>query len=138
MPIAVPEQEDVWLWPVLGQPHPNSPGELKLANALMADADLAELFRYNQRVETIYKSYPIVDILWDEGRVVVEIDGNFHAQPRQYATDRHRDFQLLVTGYLVLRLPHEEVMRDTAHAVEKIRKVVDYRRSIQPNTERRT
>src|SRR5262245_41310354 len=35
---ATQEPADVWLWPVVGRPHPNSPGELKLAKALLADA----------------------------------------------------------------------------------------------------
>ena len=137
LPSHPAEANDVWLWPVLGRPHPNSPGELKLAQALMADAELSALFRFNQRVETVHKSHPIVDLLWEDGRVVVEIDGRTHWQPDQYAADRHRDFQLLVTGYLVLRLPHDEVMRDTEHAVEKIRNVVEYRRGTQQTMERR-
>jgi very-short-patch-repair endonuclease len=117
---------DVWLGPVLGRPHPHSPAEQKLHLALMNDAELGRLFHYNQRVKTIYKTHPIVDLLWTGGRVVVEIDGDSHRQPHQYAADRHRDFQLLVSGYHVLRLTHDEVMRDTARAVEKIRSVVHY------------
>jgi len=35
----------------------------------------------------------------------------------QYAADRHRDFELLVSGYAVLRLSNEEVLTDTARAV---------------------
>jgi very-short-patch-repair endonuclease len=131
------ESADIWLGPVLGRPHPNSSAERKLYSALRQDTELGPLFDYNRRVETIYKTYPIVDVLWTGGRVVVEIDGDSHRQPHQYAADRHRDFQLLVSGYSVLRLTQEEVMRDTARAVEKIRSVVHYRKNTGGKTERR-
>ena len=128
------EPEDVWLWPVLGRPHPNSPGEQALARALRADPQLGPLFAFNRAVPTLFLSTPIVDLLWAAGRVVVEVDGDSHRQVLQYAADRQRDFELLVSGYLVLRLAHDEVMTDTARAVEKIRKVVDYHRTHRPET----
>jgi very-short-patch-repair endonuclease len=48
---------------------------------------------------------------------------------RNYRGDRHRDYELLISGYVVLRLPHEQVLEDPAIAVEKIRDVVRFRRA---------
>ena len=135
VPQAVPrDADDLWLWPLTGRPHPLSEGEHRLAAALRQDADLHTLFSFNCRVRTIYQSEPIVDLLWTEGRVVVEVYGESHRQADQYAADRHRDFELLVSGYVVLRLSNEEVLTDTARAVAKIRKVVSLRQHTPPET----
>ena len=55
-------------------------------------------------------------------------------KPTSIAADRHRDFELLVSGYAVLRLSNEEVLTDTARAVAKIRKVVSIRQHPPPET----
>lgn len=85
-------------------------------------------------MRTRFVSSPIVDLLWAEGRVVVEVDGDLHRQLLQYGADRQRDFELLASGYLVLRLTDDEVVTDTARAVEKIRTIVETRRTQFPET----
>lgn len=40
------KEQRIWLGPVLGRPHPNSPGELKLYDAIQADSELAPLFTF--------------------------------------------------------------------------------------------
>ena len=72
---------------------------------------------------------PRVDLLWREGRVVVELDGPDHQEDFKFANDRHRDFELLVAGYLVLRITNNQVQTDLQRAIEKIRAVVRFRRS---------
>jgi len=115
--------------PIEGRPHPSSPGEQRLAAALAQDAELAALFQFNQPVETVLKTRYFVDLLWSVGRVVVEVDGySFHRDPIPFKTDRQRDYELLISGYVVLRLPHDEVMADVGEALEKIRTVVRFRR----------
>ena len=60
--------------------------------------------------------------------MVVEVDGyRWHSDPQTFRQDRHRDYELVVTGYLVLRLTHDEVMEDPALALEKIRDLVAFR-----------
>jgi very-short-patch-repair endonuclease len=61
--------------------------------------------------------------------VVVEVDGPEHREPNHYYQDRLRDYELLISGYLVLRIPNELVMSDCERAVEMIRKVVQLQQS---------
>ena len=58
----------------------------------------------------------------------MEIDGDDHRDPYKFVADRRRDFELLVSGYSVLRLVNSEVIVDTAKAIEQIRQVVRYRK----------
>jgi very-short-patch-repair endonuclease len=118
------------VWPVLGRPHPYSPGEQLLAKRLGTDEMLSKLFQFNVRVTTRFDSRYLVDLLWPEGRVVVEIDGyEYHSNRFAFSVDRRRDYELVVSGYLVLRLPHDEVIEDVEVAIEKIRDLVQFRRS---------
>jgi very-short-patch-repair endonuclease len=38
--------------------------------------------------------------------------------------DRHRDYELTLSGYTVLRLANDEIAQDIGKAVEKIRDIV--------------
>lgn len=117
------------IFPLHGRPHPFSPGEQKLASLLAQDSELASLFKFNQRLQSARLSQYVVDLLWAEGRVVVEVDGYRHHGNRfGFSRDRNRDYELLISDYIVLRLPHDEVMSDAEVAIEKIRDVVRFRR----------
>ena len=119
--------------PLLGRPHPGSPGELALAAFLSGDDELAGLFRFNAAVRTARGSRFVVDLLWAAGRVVVEVDGyGWHSSPAAFAADRARDHELTLTGYLVLRLPHDFVVADPALAAERVRDLVRFRRRHPP------
>ncbi|ESA33983.1 hypothetical protein N836_19115 [Leptolyngbya sp. Heron Island J] len=128
-PTAVPQETKYTIFPIHGRPHPFSPGEQKLAVLLGQDDELAPLFKFNQQLQSVRLSQFIVDLLWSEGRVVVEIDGYRHHGSRfGFSCDRNRDYELLISDYIVLRLPHDEVMADAEVAIEKIRDVVRFRR----------
>jgi len=117
------------LRPFLGKPHPFSPGEQLLAEALERTADLAGLFVFNRAVTTARGRRFVVDLLWEAGRVVVEVDGyGCHGSRYAFEEDRNRDYELMISGFLVLRLTHDEIVRDVAVAVDKIRDVVRFRR----------
>ena len=119
----------VWIWPIRGRPHCLSPGEQLLADRLSGDAELGPLFGFNQPVCTARDSTYIVDLLWAAGRLAVEVDGyQYHGDKDSFRRDRHRDYELTISGYLTLRLPHDEVLADVGQAVEKIRDVVAFRR----------
>ena len=115
---------------VQGQPHPLSEVERRVHAHLMADEELRSIFRFNQRVSTCHGSRPRVDLVWERGGLVVELDGYAdHGTSAAFENDRHRDWQLLMSGYRVLRIPNAEVLRDCEAAVAKIRDTVRLVRS---------
>jgi very-short-patch-repair endonuclease len=106
--------------------------EQRVEAALRRDAELAPLFVCNEVVPLRgYGLQPRVDLLWREGRVVVELDGPEHQLDPKFAGDRHRDYELLVAGYFVLRITNDQVVTDLPRAIEKIRAVVRFRRSTE-------
>ena len=116
--------------PLIGRPHPGSPGEVAMAGFLAGDDELAGLFRFNRPVTTTRGSRFTVDLLWEAGRVVVEIDGyGWHSGRAAFAADRARDYELTVSGYRVLRLPHDLVVSDVALAAARVRDLVRFVRS---------
>lgn len=119
-----------WLAPWQGAPHPLSDIEQRLAAMLEADRELTALFRFNWFVKTARGSRPKVDLVWLDGRLVVELDGYpDHSTRGAFISDRHRDYELALTGYTVLRLANDEVAQDFGRAIEKIRDLVRLRRS---------
>lgn len=122
------EESKHTLVPVLGRPHPFSPGEKLLAERLARDPELGLLFQFNRTVHTVHHKDYRVDLLWGNGQVVIEVDGyRYHGNTFAFSRDRCRDYELLISGYVVLRLPHDEVVNDVEIAVEKIRNVVQFR-----------
>jgi hypothetical protein len=114
--MIVPEPEGVegagaatWLTPWRGAPHPLSDIEQRLHTLLANDAELAGLFCFNWLIDTIRGSRPKVDLVWIDGRLVVELDGYAdHATRRAFIGDRHRDYELML---ILLSLKHESVGR---------------------------
>ncbi|MDY7105857.1 MAG: DUF559 domain-containing protein [Actinomycetota bacterium] len=119
----------VAVWPLQGAPHPFSDSEHAVVDRLGRDDELAKLFEPNATVRTERGNDHRVDLLWRDGRVVVEIDGwSTHRDRASFHHDRNRDYELLISGYAVLRLSHDDVLDDLERAVDKIRDVVRYRR----------
>ena len=114
--------------PVRGKPHPLSDSEQKLAKLIAADSFLAPLFSFNTPVHLGPLSRPCVDVLWEPGKLVVEIDDATHWHKVKYAADRQRDFELIAAGFVVLRITAEEVLQDAGKALYKIRTCVELRR----------
>jgi hypothetical protein len=120
---------EIWLAPWHGAPHPLSDIEQRLAALLKDDTELATLFCFNWFVDTVRGSRPKVDLVWMDGRLIIELDGYpDHATRRAFIGDRHRDYELMLSGYTVLRLPNDEVVQDFGRAIEKIRDLVRLRR----------
>lgn len=63
----------------------------------------------------------IVDLLAPAQKLVVEIDGGYHASPAQHRADARRDRALAQLGYRVLRLPGAMVQHQLADAVALVR-----------------
>ena len=74
------EPQGPWIAPWRGSPHPLSDIEKKMAAMLAADAELGPLFAFNRTVRTERGTLPKVDLLWTEGRFIVELDG--YERPR--------------------------------------------------------
>jgi very-short-patch-repair endonuclease len=114
--------------------HHASAIEQRVEAALRRDPELGPLFSCNEIVSIEgFGLQPRVDLLWRDGRVVVELDGPEHQADPNFANDRHRDYELLVSGYLVLRITNDQVEMDLQHAIEKIRAVVRFRRTMGSN-----
>lgn len=123
-----PDRPRVVVEPPVGRPHPGSEPEQRLYERLTRDAELAGLFHCNCRVQGFRQCTYRVDLLWADGHLVVELDGDDHRERNKYYADRDRDYRLLLAGYTVLRITNHDVLTDVALAVEKIRNVVHLRR----------
>jgi len=122
---------------VMGSPHPLSEVEKRVWAYLTSDPDMAQLFRCNQTVITVLGTRPRVDLLWPDGRIVVELDGYAdHGMREAFERDRHRDYELLMSGYQVLRITNDEIHRDFEAAIGKIRDLVGLKKSIKSGEQR--
>jgi very-short-patch-repair endonuclease len=120
------EEAAVFVSAVRGAPHPASDAELILHRLITADAELRPLFSYNQPVTTRYETTPTVDLVWEAGRLVIEIDGDDHRRCGKFAQDRLRDFHLLMSGYHVIRFTSSRVLEQSDMVVDWIRDAVRY------------
>ncbi|MCF2972765.1 DUF559 domain-containing protein [Synechococcus sp. Nb3U1] len=110
-----------------GSPHPGSQMEQLLAKRIECDAELKGLFSFNQSIQTTTGQSFKVDLLWEEGKLIVELDGDEHRGRNRYTADRQRDYELVISGYLVLRISNDQVMSDCERVLEMIRNVVRLR-----------
>jgi very-short-patch-repair endonuclease len=103
--------------------------EQQLHARIIADAELGPLFRFNQIIKTKHGTTPRVDVVWLDGKLVIEIDGHRdHARAGKFCYDRERDYQLLLSGYRVMRVPEMFVLMDAQLTLERIRSAVRYLR----------
>lgn len=122
------EKAGLLIWPFEGGPHPHSRGEQLLADRIQRDPELAGLFQFNQAIQTVRGTVYRADLLCGHAQMVVEVDGyHWHSGWQAFCQDRERDYELTLTGYVTLRLPHDEVVADVDQALEKIRDVVRFR-----------
>jgi very-short-patch-repair endonuclease len=98
--------------------HEATPSEQRLFEALRGGR-LGVAFR---RQVPLLGRY-IADLLAPQVRLVVEVDGGYHAERER--ADARRDRALAAAGYRVLRLEAEMVMRDAAAAVALVRAEVE-------------
>ena len=121
-----PTEALVFVSPVLGRPHPGSEAEQLLSARIRSDSELESLFRFNWPVKTNYDTSPVVDLLWEAGRLVVEIDGQEHCVLGQFIRDRRRDFELFMSGYRVIRFTRFKVLESPDQVLNDLRDAVRY------------
>jgi len=120
--LSASEPLHVVVGPIIGRPR----GEVEtlLHDALIADAELAALFEYNQSLILYGEKRCTVDLIWRSGALVIEVDGNEHRSEAAFGKDRDRDYRVFMSGYTMLRLTNGEVIHNTSGVLNKIRSVV--------------
>lgn len=115
----------------IGKPHPSSAAE-QLLERHLAVCEWAVGRRWN----TLHRGHPLappirVDLMWEDERCVVEIDGADHRGASKYADDRRRDNILVLDAFAVMRFTNEEVVDDPQRVVGMIEKLLTSRRQLK-------
>jgi hypothetical protein len=66
-----------------------------------------------------------IDVVFDEWKVMVEIDGAQHIQPLEQWDDMERDNDMRAEGYEVLRFPAWLVRKNPEFVARKVREALD-------------
>ena len=64
----------------------------------------------------------IADFLCESLKLIIEVDGPYHAIPEQMVSDEERVAWLERQGYKVLRFSNEEIFYEIEKVIEKIKK----------------
>jgi very-short-patch-repair endonuclease len=76
----------------------------------------------------------VADFYCHELKLVVELDGEVHEEPRQAAHDANRDFYLRSLGCTILRFPNRELFENRDSVLTQILEVAQrLRRQIFPD-----
>lgn len=66
-----------------------------------------------------------VDLLYEQGRVAIELDGAQHLENAEaYRRDRRKDLLLQENGYIVLRFLAEDVGKNLDSVLDTIKRVL--------------
>ena len=100
-----------------------------------SEARLFEAIRGGRLGVTFRRQVPVLgrfigDLLASEVKLIVEIDGGYHAE--RAAADARRDRALVEAGYRVVRLEEELVMRDVEAAVARVAAEIEELRGEAP------
>jgi very-short-patch-repair endonuclease len=72
----------------------------------------------------------LVDALWRQERVIVELDGfAFHKSRAQFEADRRRDAKLQVAGYRVLRITQQRLKNEPEAVLADLKKLLSAARA---------
>ncbi len=73
----------------------------------------------------------VADFYCPELKLVVELDGNVHADPRQAAHDENRDSYLRSVGCTILRFPNRDLFENREAVLSKILETVGHLRDLR-------
>jgi very-short-patch-repair endonuclease len=72
----------------------------------------------------------LVNALWRQERVIVELDGfAFHKSRAQFEADRRRDAKLTIAGYCVLRITQQRLQHEPEAVLDDLRKLLSAARA---------
>jgi very-short-patch-repair endonuclease len=112
-----------------GAPASGSAVERRMHQLIMADPELRGQFVFNATMVLnggAFAARP--DLFCEAAGLVVELDGFAdHGQRSAFLADRRRDYEFAAAGFLVLRIPNDDVLADAELALEKIRTVMRMR-----------
>jgi very-short-patch-repair endonuclease len=98
--------------------------ELELRFLALLDAENLPRPRINARVDV--PRQPVVDCLWQDRRVIAELDGfATHGTRTAFETDRARDRTLQVAGYRVIRITWRQLTSDAPTLAAEVRALLD-------------
>ena len=63
----------------------------------------------------------IVDFVYKTGKLVIEVDGSYHSEPRQEASDEERTRILQSYGYRVIRFSNEDIFFNIEEVIKTIK-----------------
>ena len=69
------------------------------------------------------------DLVFEDERIVIEYDGEYHLTPEQQAKDADRRHRLMLEGWLVVTITRRD-LRDPRRAVRKVNDALHQRRPI--------
>lgn len=102
--------------------------ERKLYNSLV-DADLGDIFEFQKPIfmdkQVCSKSFYIVDFLFPDKKLVVEIDGKYHNDKFVNIDDTLRELHLKDAGYNIIRFTNQQVF-DDVNCKNIINKILNY------------
>ena len=98
-------------------------------NPTLAEQVLWDNVRAGQLGVKILCQYIVGDYITDfwvpDCRLVIEVDGAYHAERQQMENDERRESDLNDIGYRVIRFTNEEVLYDTENTLEIIIKEIE-------------
>lgn len=62
----------------------------------------------------------IVDFICRESKLIIEVDGAYHSEPRQKINDEQRTYILQSLGFRVIRFSNEEILFDIDKVLHNI------------------
>ncbi|MBQ8462615.1 MAG: endonuclease domain-containing protein [Prevotella sp.] len=93
-------------------------------NATLAEAVLWEYLREGVAGVKFLRQHVIGDFIVDfvsrSGGLVIEVDGGYHAEPRQQEDDLLRESHLESKGYHIIRFTNEEILYNIEQVIDKI------------------
>jgi len=99
-------------------------------NATVAEHVLWEHIRHDALGVKVQRQHIIGDFIVDSlapnERLIIEVDGAYHAEPRQKEDDELRTGILEGKGYKVICFSNEEVLYDTDMTVKKIKEALTH------------